>query len=277
MKYAFETLVSVSFYHDYFSDETFGGLAVEPSNQTSRVLLNNGLLLKPFNGGFRILYDTNFAGSTRGKEEVLKGTIRCRFILKLNDKEYYNYTEPAEGDINKTLYYFNNLSKDNTLKKSLHTDKYVSSEDLYPLDKFDEKYFVKPFGILDLTLSAGLQDSYSITFKAKETYWRYIFVGESLQSLNNPAIIDNAGSEFFDGPEKLPVRGKEAMAFRSKNPISFTRNTQKVFQLVDNYDAESGRYKVVMRALPSANPNHITLIDSDKNNQHLIYSEILIH
>jgi hypothetical protein len=66
------------------------------------------------------------------------------------------------------------------------------------------------------------------------------------------------------------------MAFKSKEPISFTQNSQKVFQLVDNYDADSGRYKVVMRALPSANPNYITLVE-DKNTHNLNYSEIFIH
>jgi hypothetical protein len=278
MRYAFETLVSVSFNHSYFSNQKFGGLTLEPSELTSRVLQNHGLMIKQFEGGFHILFDKHFAGGTRDKAAVLKEDILCQFALRLNDKGFYNYTEPVEGDINTSIFYFHNTFKNSpNLKKSLHSDKYAGSQDLVPLESFEEKYFVKPFAKLDLQLSEGLEETYSITFKAKETYWRYILVSDALKSLNSPAIIDSVSSESFDGPETLPVRGKDTLAFRSKKPISFNQVAKNVFQLVDNYDAESGRYKVVMRALPSADPNNITLIESNTNNRTLNYSEIFIH
>ncbi len=278
MKYAFEILVSVSFNHSYFSNQKFSGLSVEPSEQTSRTLLNHGLMIKQIDGGFHILFDKYFAGETREKSDVLKHDLLCQFTLRLNDRSFYNYTEPVEGNINTGIFYFHNTFKSSlNLKKSLHGDRFVSSDDLIPMEEFADKFFVKPFGRLDLQLSAGLEDTYSINFKAKETYWRYILVSDDLKSLNSPAIIDSVSSEFFDGPETLPVRGKDTLAFRSKNPISFNQIAKNIFQLVDNYDAESGRYKVVMRALPSADPNNITLIDSNTNNRTLNYSEIFIH
>ncbi len=276
MKYSFETLVSVSFYHSYFSNQAFGGFIIEPSKSTSHELLNNGLLLKKYSGGFHILYDSNFAGSARSREDVLKTPLTCQFILRLGDKGFYNYTEPVEGDINRSIYYFHNTFGNGPgLKRSLHSDKYVTVKDLFPLDSFGEKFFVKPFAKLDLTLSEDLETIYSITFKAKETYWRYILVSDDLRSLNSPAIIDSENLEFFEGPEKLPVKGKEMIAFRSKSPISFSQDAKNIFQLVDNYDAGSGRFKVVMRALPSADPNNVTLIES--NTRNLNYSEIFIH
>lgn len=278
MRYAFEILVSVSFNHSYFSTQNFGGLSIEPSEETSRMLLNHGLMIKQFSGGFHILFDKNFAGSEREKATVLKDNILCQFTLRLNDRNFYNYTEPVEGDINTSIYYFHNTFKSSpNLKKSLHSDKYVSAKDLQPMENFEAKYFVKPFGLLELQLSEGLEETYSVTFKAKETYWRYILVSEDLKSLNSPAILDSASSEFFEGPETLPVRGKDTLAFRSKNPISFNQKARNIFQLVDNYDAETGRYKVVMRALPSADPNNITLIDSSTSTRTLNYSEIFIH
>jgi hypothetical protein len=276
MKYAFETLVNVSFSHSYFSDRLFGGFTVEPSQLTLKELLNNGLLFKPYNGGFRILFDSNFAGSLRDREKALNSAIDCQFILKLNDTEFYSYTELEGEDISKSMYYFSNVSADNELSGSLHIDEYVSPKDLRPLESFEEKYFVRPFARLDLRLSSGLEAAYSITFKAKETYWRYILINEAFQSLNSPAIIDSKGSLYFEGPEKLPVQGKEVIAFKSKAPISF-KFDQEVFQLVDNYEPESGRYKSVMRALPSANHNYITLLEPNNNTEQINYSEILIH
>lgn len=278
MKYAFDTLVSVSFNHSYFSNQKFVGLSFEPSNLTSRTLLNHGLMLKPMEGGFHILFDKNFAGGTRGKAEVLKENILCQFTLRLNDRSFYNYTEPVDGDISKSIYYFHNTFKGSSnVKKSLHSDKFVSSNELLSMDDIEEKYFVKPFAKLDLQLSDGLEETYSITFKAKETYWRYFLVSDDLKSLKSPAIVDSANLEFFEGPETIPIRGKDALAFRSKNLISFNQIAKNIFQLVDNYDADSGRYKVVMRSLPSADPNNITLIDPNTNHRTLNYSEIFIH
>lgn len=276
MNYAFEILVSVSFNHSYFSNDIFEGFAVEPSVSTSRQLLNNGYLLKMYRGGFHILFDKNFAGGTRTREEVLSSDITLEFILRLSDRSFYNYTEPVDGDINKSMYHFSNCFKNESIKKSLHTGQYVDVKDLHPLESFEEQYFVKPFAKLDLKIGMGLESSYTIKFKAKETFWRYILVSDNLKSLNNPAIINSSNAEAFDGPEKLPVKGKDTLAFKSKSPISFNQEALHVFQLVDNYDADSGRYKVVMRALPSADPNHISVIESN-NTQTLNYSEIFIH
>src|SRR6476660_4617581 len=157
MRYAFETLVSVSFNHSYFSNQKFGGLSLEPSEQTSRALLNHGLMVKQFDGGFNILFDKGFAGGNRERADALKDDILCQFTLRLIDRNFYNYTEPVEGDINSSIYYFHNTFKSSpNLKKSLHSDSYVSAKDLVSLETFGEKFFVKPFGRLDLQLSAHL-------------------------------------------------------------------------------------------------------------------------
>ncbi len=278
MKYAFEPLMSISVHHTYFSNGIFRDLAVEPDGPTSKTLLNYGLLFKKHNNELHILFDTNFNGNIRKREDVLNDGISCRFIIRLNDQGFYNYTEVGKTDINHSMYYFRNTSKDNSVvKNTLHHDEYVNEKDLFPLDTFEDQYFIRPFALLDLKLAKGLSPSHSIRFKAKETYWRYVLLSDDLRSLNSPAIISNSSAEFFEGPETLKFRGKDTLAFISKSPISFSQNNEKVFQLVDNYDEESGRYKVVMRALPSANPDHITAIDGDTNNRNLNYSEIFIH
>ena len=91
-------------------------------------------------------------------------------------------------------------------------------------------------------------------------------MGEHLQSLNSPAFIDNNSKEPFDGPEFLRFSGTQGLAFRSKKAISFSETSVQNFQLVENFDIETGRYKVVMRALPKANPALITLIKDENSN-----------
>ena len=277
MKYAYQVLLNVTFNHTYFSDGIFRSLSVEPTAATHKLLLNNGLLFKAYSGGFRILFETDSNGSNRTRESYLKDNLSCSFKLSLNDKSFYNYTALEPSDISKSIFYFSNILAGNeSLRDSLHTGEFVATKDLRALNENTEQYFTKPFAILDLTLSSELPELYSLKFKAKETIWRYILLGDDLKSLDKPAVIDHTGTDLFDGPQKLQFHGNEGIAFSSKTPISFSEKSIHNFQLVENYDSETGRYKVLMRALPHANPALITLIDNNdlENNN---YSEIFIN
>jgi|694.fasta_scaffold20996_7 hypothetical protein len=278
MKYAYEVLVNISFSHTYFSNKVFAGLVFTPSSSTQLLFLNYGLLFKPNYGGFTIAYDANFNGEKRSREEVVSSIVDCRFTATLNDFNFYNYTAIAEKDISKKVFHFYNAVDHNeVLNKSLHSEEFVSEYDLKNIADFNETFFVKPFAILDLKIAPELLENYSLNFKAKETIWRYILMGEHLQSLNSPAIIDNNGKEPFDGPEYLKFSGTQGLAFRSKKAISFSETSVQNFQLVENFDIETGRYKVVMRALPKANPALITLINDENTIANNNYSEIFIN
>jgi len=278
MRNAFEVLLNVSFNHTYFASKVFAGMVFTPTASTQLLFLNNGLFYKAFPGGFRIVFDSNFNGSIRSREDLISDILECKFIASLTDKSFYNYTNIECVDISKKILHFYNVSADEAkLRDSVHSGDFVSESDLKLVSEFTEPYFVKPFAVLDLRLAPGLPESYKISFKAKETIWRYILMSEDLQSLNNPAILDNTGTEPFYGPELLKFSGISGLAFKSKQAISFTERSAQNFQLVENYDAESGRYKVVMRALPKANPEMISLIESENRLENNNYSEIFIN
>lgn len=277
MKYAFKVLVNVEFNHNYFSSNIFQSLTVEPTAATQKLLLNNGLLYKAYPGGFRILYETNFNGTARSRESYLEDILHCSFKLNLNDKSFYNYTALDNSDISKNVFYFQNvLHGSDGLRPSLHAEEFVSSNDLKPLNETPEQYFIKPFAILDLQLAPELPENYSLKFKAKETIWRYILLSDDLKSLDKPAVIDHAGTDLFNGPQVLQFHGIEGIVFSSKKPISFAERSIQNFQLVENYDPDTGKYKVLMRALPQANPDLITSI-TDNNLENNNYSEIFIN
>lgn len=277
MRNAFEVLLNISFNHTYFASKLFAGMVFTPSANTQLLFLNNGLFLKAFPGGFRIVFDSNFNGSIRSREDLISEILDCKFTASLTDKRFYNYTEIESADIGKKIFHFYNAADEAKLRDSLHSGDFVSESDLKLINEFTEPYFVKPFAVLDLRLAPGLPESYTISFKAKETIWRYVLVSEDLQSLNNPAILDSTGAEPFEGPELLRFSGTSGLAFKSKQAISFTERNAQNFQLVENYDAESGRYKVVMRALPKADPEMISLIKSDNTLENNNYSEIFIN
>lgn len=278
MKYAYEVLIDVSFIHTYFSNNVFDRLAFMPSSSTQLLFLNHGLLFKAYPGGFRIVFDTNFNDKKRSREELIADRIDCRFNVSMIDNNFYNYTSIHTTDIGKKVFHFYNVEKNSKLlKASIYTGDFVSEADLEFITEFKETYFVKPFAILDLRLSPGLPEHYFLNFKAKETIWRYVLLSEDLQSLNNPAIIDQTGNEPFDGPELLTFSGITALSFKSKQPISFSERSVQNFQLVENYDPGTGKYKVVKRVLPRANPEMITLIKNDNKLENKNYSEIFIN
>ncbi len=278
MKYAYEVLVNVSFNHTYFGSKVFAGLAFTPSTSTELLFLNNGLLFKAYPGGFRIVFDTNFNNSSRSRKDLISDVLDCRFNAALTDNSFYNYTAIEGTDISKKVFHFHNTAADdNLLKISVHSGEFVSESDLKPIAEFADPYFVKPFAILDLKLAQGLPETYSLNFKARETFWRYVLMSKDLQSLNNPAILDSTGSEPFEGPELLKFSGTTGLVFKSKQAISLTERSIQNFQLVENYDAESGRYKVIIHSLPKANPEMITLIKSNNTLENNNYSEIFIN
>jgi hypothetical protein len=278
MRNAYEVLLNVSFNHTYFLSKRFAGMDITPSSSTELLFLNNGLVFKTNYDGFTIAFDTNFYGLKRNREDLVSNLLNCRFIVTLKDTGFYNYTAIGGTDISKKVFHFYNAKEDSEgLNKTLHAEEFVSENDLKAIADFDETYFVKPFAILDLRLAPELPESYSLNFKARETIWRYILMGEHLQSLNNPAIIDSNGTVPFEGPELLKFSGTKGLAFRSKQTISLSESSNQNFQLVENFDAETGRYKVVMRSLPKANPELITLIKGDITIENNNYSEIFIN
>jgi len=275
---AYAELVDISFMHTYFINNVFESLTFKPSSSTELLLLNHGLVYRIYPGGFRIFYDTNFNNKERNREELFSDKIDCRFNVSLTDSSFYNYTSMEVTDIRKKVFHFYNTDeKSGQLKNMIQSGEYVSEIDLKPISEINEPDFKKPFAIIDLRLSLGLPDSYIINFKAKETIWRYILMGEHLQSLIKPAIIDNNGNETFEGPDLLIFNGNKGLAFKSKSFIRFSQRSLHNFQLVENYDSETGRYKVVIRALPQANPDMITLIKGDNKLENKNYSEIFIN
>jgi len=278
MRNSYEVLLNVAFNHTYFSSNVFAGMVFMPSASTQLVFLNNGLLFKPYSGGFRILFDTNFYGNERKREELIAVGLDCRFIATLTDSGFYNYTAITGNDISKKVFHFYNSTRDNEyMNASLHAGEFVSENDLTNIADFDETYFVKPFAILDLKIANELPEYYSINFKAKETIWRYILLGQHLKLLNRPAILDNRGEEQFEGPMILKFSGTNGLAFKSKKTISLSEASLQNFQLVENFDSETGKFKVVIRSLPTANPDLITLIKSDKTKENNNYTEIFIN
>lgn len=148
-----------------------------------------------------------------------------------------------------------------------------------PVEKLPGLPAPKPFALLDMHIHEQLEEKYVLRFRARSTFWKYILVSDHLRQLNKPAIVDTAGRPAFSGPENITLPDERAaLVFASTSPIGFSEMPVHAYRLVENYEAETGKYKVVISTLPQADihtlSNGAKRTDSTDNTG---FSEIFIY
>jgi hypothetical protein len=267
MNFKYDILFSVNFRHSYFKGEKFNGLTAVPSGETTVLMRRHGLIFKSFADHFTLMYDAEFAGSPRSREEVLQDDIMLSFRLNLNDLALYNYTGGLPTAINNSFFYFSNASADGSFKTiNLHEDPFANTKDFIELSATDEQYFSKPFGHLDIVFHPGLEKNMEVRFAAKAVHWQYILVSEHMKELNAPAVFNKSTKQIFTGPETIQLPDdRTGIAFISEEPILLNSEPNRLFQLVENYESGSDKYKIIMDVLPNPDINIISQNFSTQN------------
>ncbi len=282
MNYQFEILTTVYFKHEYYSDGKSKGLNIVPDEDSKAKITNLGLVFHSFEGGFQILFDTSFAGGKRTRAVLVRAPFTLTFHLQLSVPSFYNYTANISKDIIQTLFYFSNISRETGKTNPsgmLHRGAFVTKADLFPTIQFNIHVASKPFGLLDLKINEQLRAEYLINFQAKSTFWRYILVSPYYRDLNHPAILNAENDRIFNGPTRLKLPdGRPAIAFISKNKIRLRDSYFPFFRLVENFDPEGGKFRVVKQALPLPDINTISRVEAKASNGNKTdYSEIFIY
>jgi len=278
-------LSEVQYRHGYFKDQICRCLSVTPAESSFREMTNHGLMLKANPGGFRLLYDTRHAGSPRSRSDVLYKGIVIRLLLRLDDPGFYNYTTPSPADISRQVFYFCNRPG----RTFLHNEEQVSAGDLFEttppvkhpgkkivLEPSISRPFEKPFAILDFHLHPGLEKNYHIFFQTLSTWWNYILVGNHLKELRDPAIINTGTKENFAGPSTIRLPDERTgLSFLSPAPMVLSEQQATPCMLVENFDPATGKYKVVVAALPI--PDTRIISKTQARSKPADFSEILLY
>lgn len=277
----FDTLFSVNFSHDYYNGDGYAAFSIAPTPATSAFLLRLGFIFKAGAHGFRIVFDTQFQGSERERKDALKQQAELVFNLTSNDPDFLTYTgDLSDGgnDISKSIFCFTNHIEGAGFRSRLHEKEHVSGKEIIPLSAYPEKFFSKPFAQIRITLHENLEPSFTVRFAAKSTHWRYLLVSDYLKELVSPAVMDKETGELFVGPERIALPGSgEAIAFYSVKPVMLTAKPNKSFQLVENYESGTGKYRVVKGVLPNPITGAISNIPSGSGvGTQLNFSEILL-
>ncbi len=279
MEQRFHILSNVVFRHTYFPDNTYTGFRIQPDANTLHHFKRLSLLFRPRIDGFSIIYETN-AGLQRTREDILAEGLTFGFTITNHDPDLLSYTEGLpENMMDAVVYIRNNIQSGNLL----HTQPFISVGDILqnrpPSENnlHDREFFVKPFAWLELSLHAGLAETFYANFKGKETVWRYIINSDHLQDLSQPAVIHKDTKEIFKGPVMIRLPdGKERMSFESNGRIPLCSKPEKVYQLVENYNPASGKYKIVVSVLPNPNVKSISFIPQNNADKQNSFSEIFI-
>ncbi|CAL1518622.1 hypothetical protein [Chitinophaga sp. MM2321] len=276
MKQQYEILTAIQYHHTFLPSLNYEGIEIRVPAETSKQLINEGLLLKQQPGGMMLLYNNGPEGS-RSRDALLQRNITLTFQVLLKDPLFYNYTQINMQAVATQLFMFSNAlsGSDNDC---LHRQDHVSEDDLCDLSTLPETFFVKPFGQLVLQLGPSIQSNYYIRFRSKSTYWCYFLMSGQLAELANPAILDINGNACFDKPLLAEIPGKKKVpVFISQQPIPLSGRNPDAFKLVDQSTAEKDKYKIIIPTLPCPDISRISAAGTAWRTNGKAYSEIFLY
>ncbi len=274
MIFEYSILTTVYFKHYYFTNNKLPHLVASPSTTCAAIMNNNKMLFKPFKDGFHILYESKVEKHINDKKELLNNNQVLRFTIQLADEYFYNYTSDFATDITEYLFYFNN--QPNTNGNTLHQDEFVSNKDMITPAQLGGSFFTKPFAVVDIWLNETLQSEYSIVFKEKISFWRYLVVSNHIKDLKSLAILDGENNVFKPATNLVLPNGVAAICLESIQAYSLQQIQQNSFKLVEDFTSNTAKYKVVIKTLPTPNIKTISNTIHKTNTNKNFYSEIFI-
>lgn len=259
----YEPLFTVDFKHDFFVNGIFIFLEVKPTSETLKIIRDYELVIRKKAGSFSIHFPTFFAGTTNSRNKVIADKLNLHFTLSCNDAHFMNYTNNLPNDIQNKMFLFQNVNRKNNY---LHTNDFVSENDLIDFRDFEIPYFAKPFGHLKIVLDQNLPVENFIKFEAPSLYWRYIIRSPHLLDYDGLAITNKNKNIQFDGPYPVILpNGDAALSFVSPKLIPQKELSQLNWQLLEQYNADTNNGKIVIPNLQHPNHKAISFIGANYN------------
>ncbi len=274
----------------YFTRGLDPGLKLIPTIHTHATVEKTGLLVRSSPNGIRVFYDHHSLETLRLFADNPDEPLQLVFKAYAEDLWFSCYTELPAADEDSILYFDNrNSIIDESDRLKLHTAEHVSEKDLVKLNTlplaevFNQRdHIVTPEFVVCIHMapdeirsleqpSKNTMQKYFISFKARETFWKYYLIGNI--SKKKCFIVDLKNeTEFEDtGQTSLPG-GRNALTFRSKRKIPLQEESEFRFQLKEK--GPNGG-KVVIKRLPVASASQFCreIIDGKET----IVSEIFIN
>ncbi|MEX6686837.1 hypothetical protein QTN47_04995 [Danxiaibacter flavus] len=267
MRQDYTVLFNVLWQHDFYAGSMPSLFTVKPDEETLHLMKRYQVVYKTYANSLSVLFDQSLIQADDARETFLQQPLLFTFFLYCNDPYLLNYTDGLQNFQvgRQVLHFYNN--NDLLHKATSVSDADIAAAELLLPDLFG----AAPMAVVEISLKPGMPLDLQIRFKSLATIWRYVVVTTHLKQLNAPAVINKESKELFIGPEPLVLPdNKQALCFRSRAPIQLAYRCSQSFQLVDNYDEVTKKYKVVLQSLPVPDVTKLSVISRER------YSEIII-
>lgn len=204
---AYAHLCSLTAHHEFHAGGPSAELAFVPSEETQRHLQRERLMLRESPGSVHVIGEP-----PRGEEE----DVVLRFGVVAKDKDFGLYTQmppSAEGE---------GIS----VGAAPGPHRFKTGRGIGA--------WAKPLAIVDIELAKLRRAkrrpcAYALRFAARQTYWKYFFVGDAAPQ--NAVIVDPENGIRFERSEAEFYNGLRATVFLSEIPIPMRDVPPQRFQL----------------------------------------------
>jgi hypothetical protein len=284
---SFLPLFNIIVEHSYPADGLCHDLDFVLAPWTEVMVRKLGLVLKKTNGGIRVFYDEDRLNVTTLFSDDHNDFRSFSFKVFSLNPQFMNFTYPSLYHKDAILHF--DSRKASHIGHRLHKGEWAADEDFEPMtspvfdglfnatDRCRRPHFcITIRDCISPELSSPDQSPLSspdwlIRFKARETYWKYLLVGEL--GRKDVYISDKNSEVSFECiGDTLLSDNRIAKGFVSESPLPIREKTDYNFQLREK---GSGNGKVLIKRLPVASSLQIDR-DVIKGVETAV-SEIFIH
>lgn len=262
----YQLLSRVELKHEYYPDGKFRNISIEPAEATARLMKRYGLLFKPDEAQFDLLYPELFDVSLV-KRLSAKQPARLSFFIYSRAEAYVQFTDIPYDQLS-TIYFQNRQPRRGKEGKLILKGKPGEPES-------------GAAGLLHLYLSTFVKGKalqtkrYELSFSSRKAQWNYYFVGLNTSHCQSWTIKDEAGTR-FSGPEAAEIMGQSSTHFSSGKQLYPMKEQPGDYCTIR--DSQSGQQEKVIKTLPAATVKSITgTIPGPNGHQPTAVSSIYIY
>ena len=285
----YQPFFEISVRHDYFIDGLCKCLDFVPTEETRKIILSSGLLLRDTVSGISVAYNESELEKLQQYTLDEDEPLALEFKVYAQPPEFKGFTLPFRGERSEVLYF--NAEQENLLTGDslyLHSGKYTSEENILLADAhqfnkaFSSQDKVSPPDLfirieMNGAASAFFDDALNpiqrqcvIQLEPRSTIWKYFLLGPA--STEGVYIYDPSNNVEFVPGERVELANKQdTITFFSKESIPFAERYSVRFQLKEkSFDGD----KVRIKRLPVARLNQA---GKEVNDGQCVVSEIYVN
>ncbi len=127
----YRPMFNIALEHDYFSAGKFPGVSLKPTPESEKLMNNANLVSRVRQDGLTVFYDADYLDTLKVYAADNDEPLKLNFECDAETESFHNFTNASSFASNKTLFFdSNNTDKSFIGKKYLHSNEFVSSDDL---------------------------------------------------------------------------------------------------------------------------------------------------